>query len=128
MSLNNRIRVVLAKPGIPPSIGMVENDFSLMQRFVGGFIEAVRLSTYVFIYCNENGRAAKLRPRAFKGHRGIYEVHGNFIVLAMAGAERLSLSSDQALFWLRRIEDDMEITTQRPAGPGYKIINVDDLC
>lgn len=52
----NRIRVIIKRPGEACFVQHVDNTLEALQEIVGGYIEAVNIGSNWAIICNEEGR------------------------------------------------------------------------
>jgi Domain of unknown function (DUF3846) len=73
IELNNQIRVVVVEAGNPVIKVIEKFDHSLenLQKFVGGYIEAIRVNESLTIWINEEGK--------------LLELDGNFYLTDQAG-------------------------------------------
>ena len=56
----DKIYVAVKRPGEPPRHVWMSNSLENFQRYVGGYIEAVTVSSDLVIICNEEGRLLNL--------------------------------------------------------------------
>lgn len=49
------MRAVAKRPGEPGKVITIDNDLKALQEYVGGYIEAVKVSDKVCVICNEEG-------------------------------------------------------------------------
>lgn len=65
--MKDTIKVVVKEPGKPFEVREVKNTLGQLQELVGGYIEAVTLTTDLAIICNEEGRLLGLPENAACG-------------------------------------------------------------
>lgn len=94
------IRAMIVEAGNP--VLKVVNDFehSLenMQKFVGGYIEAVRVTDTIVIWINEEGKLEGLEGNFYlTDENGLPfdTIAGNALFTSTSGAEASSLSDDE---------------------------------
>lgn len=56
MSFGGYIKAFGKMPGHPYHAVWIKNDLKELQRFVGGYIEAVDITDDITVLCNEDGR------------------------------------------------------------------------
>lgn len=54
--MSDKIKVLAKRPGYPAYMTWISNNLPNLQKFVGGYIETVRLTSDVIIICNEEGK------------------------------------------------------------------------
>lgn len=64
------MQVLKIRAGQETQIGELDNTLEAMQRFVGGYIEIVRLSDDLALVCNEEGKLQGLPMSAWLCKRG----------------------------------------------------------
>ena len=92
-----KIRIVACPVDRPPYITFISNTLENMQRFIGGYIEAVNLSTDCVVICDEEGRLKGLpeNPSAVPG------LVGDVFYVGVKGDEFTDLDVDHARELLR---------------------------
>ena len=105
--MNSPIRAVVLTPGEPARLDYIDADIKTMQRLVGGYVQSVPASNGTICYMNEEGKVNGLppcRPLACDGR--VIDVAVGTLVLVGRGDKGFdSLTSEQAKFWLDRLED-----------------------
>lgn len=60
--MNNVIKILSIRRGESPCLTHINNDLESLQKFVGGYIEAVPLTDNILLICNEEGKIKGLKP------------------------------------------------------------------
>lgn len=71
--MKNEIRVVLVEAG-NPEIKIIEKwDHSLenVQQFVGGYVQAIRITDSITMWMNEEGKLRQLEPNFVMVNKGV---------------------------------------------------------
>ena len=58
----NKIKVLLVEPGLPPAVKEIGNDLASLQAEVGGLIECISFPNGCEVVCNEEGKLAEMPP------------------------------------------------------------------
>lgn len=58
--MSKYIKVITKRPGEPPRSVNISNRLENLQKYVGGYIEAVTLTSDIVVICNEEGRLMRL--------------------------------------------------------------------
>lgn len=100
---DEKIRVVMVKPGEHAEVTEITNSLQAMQDAVGGYIEPVRFSSCnprLVLICNEEGKFNGAEP-----NRALYDdaecqlldiIYGTFFVCRDCGEDFGSLTDEQA--------------------------------
>lgn len=97
------LRIVAVRVASDPVIEELEDSLSAMQKFVGGYIEAVTVNTEKYphcitLWCNEMGKfeCQANRLLALGGEADV--LHGDFFLCAvdMVTGENASLTEEEA--------------------------------
>lgn len=54
--MSDKIKVLAKRPGYPAYMTWISNNLPNLQKFVGGYIETVKLFSDVIVVCNEEGK------------------------------------------------------------------------
>lgn len=84
-----KIKVIKVEPHKAPYVDEIEDYYETFSKYVGGYIEYVRIDDEIAIICNEEGKLLNLEPnRYIKDGEDV--VCGNFIIVALSphGEER----------------------------------------
>lgn len=102
--MDKPIKVVVFEPDNDPEIKTINNELSVLQETVGGYIQVVPLLDGFLLLCNENGIMMDL-PIDKK-----YGIRGSFIISKAKGENLVSLTpeeafyiSDNALYLMQRV-------------------------
>lgn len=87
------MRIVVKKAGQMPEVREVENDLSVFQEIVGGYIECVNMTDDILCVCNEEGKLRGLAPNFILGGDLIV---GDVFFCAFDGEDFASLEDHQA--------------------------------
>ncbi|MBT1161758.1 DUF3846 domain-containing protein [Bifidobacterium sp. SO1] len=104
-STEDRIRVIVVRPGRHPEIRHIENTLASLQHEVGGYIEMIRIAPGIDIICNEEGKINGSIPnRGLIVDGEIAEVvYGTFLIVSKdtdKGVYR-SFGAGEANRWLK---------------------------
>jgi len=66
----NKIKIIIKKVGLPPEYAEIEPTLEVMQKLVGGYLECVRLTATVDLWCNEDGKGLGLPFNVFLAQNG----------------------------------------------------------
>lgn len=58
----NKIKVLLVEPGLPPAVKEIGNDLASLQAEVGGLIECISFPNGCVVVCNEEAKLAEMPP------------------------------------------------------------------
>lgn len=58
----NKIKVLLVEPGLPPAVKEIGNDLASLQAEVGGLIECISFPNGCVVVCNEEGKLSGMPP------------------------------------------------------------------
>jgi hypothetical protein len=95
------IKVLVFQVDSPPEIKMIRSDVSHFQKIVGGYIEGRRLSSRIWLFCNENGYRDDLPPN--RNVPGVGWVVGDFFLSAGdVEGESVSMTEHEVVEWLVR--------------------------
>lgn len=93
------MKVLLVKPEMHPQVVEIENELEVLQKMVGGLIQAVYpFDDNVCLICNDEGKLLNLDlNRALYDNDGdVYDaVVGNFLVVGMGVEDFCSLTDEQ---------------------------------
>lgn len=99
MKKKNMMKVLLVKPETHPQVVEIENELEVLQKIVGGLIQAVYpFEDEVCLICNDEGKLLNLQMnRALSDDDGgIYDViAGNFLVVGAGIDNFCSLTDEQ---------------------------------
>lgn len=99
MKKKNMMKVLLVKPEMHPQLVEIENELEVLQKIVGGLIQAVYpFEDEVCLICNDEGKLLNLQMnRALSDDDGgIYDViAGNFLVVGAGIDNFCSLTDEQ---------------------------------
>lgn len=90
-----KIKVIAKYPGENPHVTSMSNRLENLQKYVGGYIEAVAFPTGIVVICNEEGKIRNLPPNGIVG--GI-EFVGNIIFAGVQGEEFGDIPVDYQTF------------------------------
>lgn len=91
--MENKIKILKVEPGKAPEVTEIDNDLSVMQKMVDGYIQIVPLDDGACLVCNEEGKLIGLEPNRIVGCDVIV---GTFFIAGDDGGEDLcSLSEKQ---------------------------------
>lgn len=85
-------KAIIKKPGEKSKVIEIENELSVLQEAVEGYIQAVPLAADVCIICNEEGKLIGL-PYNTRIMNKIFV--GNILFVGVAGEEFCSLTNEQ---------------------------------
>ncbi len=109
----SKIRVLMCPAERAPYITNVENSLKNMQAIVGGYIEAVTLSTSpaVVLICNEEGRINGLplchstpSPKMIGSTHERFDIHGDCFICGASGEEFADLPEPRSQ-WLQSAKE-----------------------
>lgn len=93
------MKVLLVKPEMHPQVVEIENELEVLQKMVGGLIQAVYpFDDNVCLICNDEGKLLNLDlNRALYDNDGdVYDaVVGNFLVVGIGVDDFCSLTDEQ---------------------------------
>lgn len=98
MKKKNMMKVLLVKPEMHPQLVEIENELEVLQKTVGGSIEAVYpFEDEVCLICNDEGKLLNLQMnRALYDNGSVYDViAGNFLVVGAGIDNFCSLTDEQ---------------------------------
>lgn len=98
MKKKNMIKVLLVKPEMHPQLVEIENELEVLQKIVGGLIQAVYpFEDEVCLICNDEGKLLNLQMnRALYDNGSVYDViAGDFLVVGMGVEDFCSLTDEQ---------------------------------
>lgn len=97
--MKEKMKVVVLEPGKPAYVSEIENSLSSMQKFVGGYIEAIYpFKEMVCIVGNDNAKLMSMAPnRALIDEDGrVYDfIAGPAFICDCSGEDFESLSEEQ---------------------------------
>jgi len=91
------LKVVTKQPGKPAQAAEIENGLESLQKFVGGYIQAVDFIGNTLMICNEEGKLEGL-PVNFRFGSDI--IVGSIIICGIDGENFGSLSDDEIMMAL----------------------------
>ena len=74
----------------------IPNDMETFQKYVGGYVEIVRISDRVAILCNEDGKLIGLHDNFFCGYPIFDTIKGVVVVVGIEGEEFADVPLDLA--------------------------------
>lgn len=74
---SNKIRIMIKKVNEFPKVIEVENDLSVLQKIVGGYIEVVKMANGLDLVVNDSGLIDELPINFTLKSHGILNVHGD---------------------------------------------------
>ena len=91
------MRAIIKSPGRRPGVIEMENSLRAMQKIVGGYIEAVTLTTDSALICNEDGIALGLAENV--DLLGV-KIRGTLLIVGVDGEEFCDLSDAGIDLWM----------------------------
>lgn len=98
MKKKNMMKILLVKPEMHPQLVEIENELEVLQKIVGGLIQAVYpFEDEVCLICNDEGKLLNLQMnRALYDNGSVYDViAGDFLVVGMGVEDFCSLTDEQ---------------------------------
>lgn len=98
MKKKNMMKVLLVKPEMHPQLVEIENELEVLQKIVGGLIQAVYpFEDEVCLICNDEGKLLNLQMnRALYDNGSVYDViAGDFLVVRTGIEDFCSLTDEQ---------------------------------
>lgn len=92
------MKVLLVKPQMYPQVVEIENELEVLQKMVGGLIQAVYpFEDEVCLICNDEGKLLNLKSnRALYDNGSVYDViAGDFLVVGTGMEDFCSLTDEQ---------------------------------
>ena len=86
------MKAIIKKPGEKSKVIEIENELSVLQEAVEGYIQAVPLAADVCIICNEEGKLIGLQYNTRIMNKSFV---GNILFVGVAGEEFCSLRNEQ---------------------------------
>lgn len=119
-----KIRIIKKSPALPPEAIYIEPTLKAMQEIVGGYVEVIKLSPTVDLWCNEEGKLVGLPLNILLTHGDevVDMVCGDFFLASHdTMGNTTSLSPGDADFWFKTLAEawkggKMQITdNEKPA-------------
>lgn len=105
-----KIRVVVVRPGEKPSTEYIDNTLKGQQRVVEGLIEEVYIEDAAVLVCNEEGKIQNLKANR---HVNNDIIAGTFFIARDNGSEHLSsLTDDQIDHFMNEYGEIEDITQE----------------
>lgn len=90
-----KIKVIAKYPGKIPHVTSMSNSLENLQKYVGGYIEAVALPSGIVVICNEEG---KIKHLPINGVVDGFVFVGNIIFAGVQGEEFGDIPVDYQTF------------------------------
>ena len=88
------MKVIIKEVKKQPKVADIENELTVFQKLVGGYIEVVRLDDDILLICNEEGKIQGLQPNFSVGRDVIV---GTAVFVAFDGEEDFTSLSDNQI-------------------------------
>lgn len=92
--MNKKMKVVMCPVDRAPYITNVSDSLQNLQQIVGGYIEALRISTDCVMVCNEEGRIRGLPDNPSVSWLMPYSIQGDVFFCGVAGEEFTDIPED----------------------------------
>ncbi len=117
----NLLRIVYVEPHKEPFVAEVQDDLKMLQKAVGGYIEAIYPEKGIIFVGNEE---AKLEGLDGNRHYGDCILAGPFFVCGDAGENFRSLTDEEVTTYMARFAEPEEISQEEvKADMGFTIIS-----
>lgn len=117
----NLLRIVYVEPHREPYVAEVQDDLKMLQKAVGGYIEAIYPEEGIIFVGNEE---AKLEGLDGNRHYGDCILAGPFFVCGDAGKNFRSLTDEEVTTYMARFAEPEEISQEEvKADMGFTIIS-----
>lgn len=104
----SKIKGITMRVNEQPQVEEIENDLRAFQRYVGGYIQTIKISDDVVMIVNEEGNLMRLAPNFLCDT--IHDVIvGNVIFVGTDGESFTTLTQEQAI----KVVDYIEYSTVR---------------
>lgn len=119
---DNLLRVVYVEPHRVPYVAEVQDDLKMLQKAVGGYIEAIYPGKGIIFVGNEE---AKLEGLDGNRRYGDSILAGPFFVCGDAGEEFRSLTNEEVMTYMTRFAEPEDISPEEvQADMGFTIIGI----
>ena len=90
------MKIIVKEVNKQPEVREIENELSVLQELVDGYIEVVRIDDILLI-CNEEGKLQGLPPNFSIGHDTIV---GTAVFVGFDGSEDFTSLTDMQVLWV----------------------------
>ena len=107
--MSEKLTVVMVEPHKEPYVTEIKDEFSALQKAVGGYIEVVGNGDGTLIICNEEGKLQGL-----EGNRRIMDgasvIAGTFFIVGDDGENFRSLTESEAVKYMDKFAEPEDIS------------------
>ena len=98
----SEINVIYKEPGKRPRILTINNELTVLQCLVGGYIQVVNIENDVALICNEEGKLLGLEPNVYINGIGDTVV-GPVILAGRKGEDFISIDDYHSGIYMRQL-------------------------